>query len=123
MDWLRNFLNQMWVRVLCVVMWVISTAVLLYDGVTVGELTDTAKLIVGLGASLALLIAGLRKLLQNGSVFLAAVIVENTIAVRNVQGRPTHCGYGLSRTINRILEGSDDMQKSNNLQQFVLVTF
>lgn len=64
MDWLRNFLNQMWVRVLCVVMWVISTAVLLYDGVTVGELTDTAKLIVGLGASLALLIAGLRKLLQ-----------------------------------------------------------
>lgn len=64
MDWLRNFLNQIWVRVLCVVMWVISTAVLLYDGVTVGELTDTAKLIVGLGASLALLIAGLRKLLQ-----------------------------------------------------------
>lgn len=64
MDWLRNFLNQVWVRVLCVVMWVISTAVLLYDGVTVGELTDTAKLIVGLGASLALLIAGLRKLLQ-----------------------------------------------------------
>ena len=64
MDWLRNFLNQMWVRVLCVVMWVISTAVLLYDGVTVGELTDTAKLIIGLGASLALLIAGLRKLLQ-----------------------------------------------------------
>jgi hypothetical protein len=64
MDWLRNFLNQMWVRVLCVIMWVISTAVLLYDGVTVGELTDTAKLIVGLGASLALLIAGLRKLLQ-----------------------------------------------------------
>ena len=64
MDWLRNFLNQVWVRVLCVVMWVISTAVLIYDGVTVGELTDTAKLIVGLGASLALLIAGIRKLLQ-----------------------------------------------------------
>lgn len=64
MDWLRNFLNQVWVRVLCVIMWVISTAVLLYDGVTVGELTDTTKLIVGLGASLALLIAGLRKLLQ-----------------------------------------------------------
>ena len=64
MDWLRNFLNQMWVRVLCVIMWVISTAVLLYDGVTVGQLTDTAKLIVGLGTALALLIAGLRKLLQ-----------------------------------------------------------
>ena len=64
MSWLKNFLNQMWVKVVCVVMWVIATAVLLYDGVTVGELTDTAKLIVGLGLALSLLIAGLRKLLQ-----------------------------------------------------------
>lgn len=64
MNWLKNFLNQTWVKVACVVMWVISTAVLLYDGVTVGELNDTAKLIVGLGTALALLIAGLRKLLQ-----------------------------------------------------------
>ena len=64
MDWLKNFLNQMWVKVVCVVMWVIATAVLLYDGVTVRELTDTAKLIVGLGMALTLLIAGLRKLLQ-----------------------------------------------------------
>lgn len=64
MDWIRNFLNQKWVKIVCVVMWVIATAVLLYDGVTVGQLTDTAKLIVGLGTALALLIAGLRKLLQ-----------------------------------------------------------
>lgn len=64
MDWLKNFLNQMWVRVVCVIMWVIATAVLIYDGVTVGELTDTAKLIVGVGTALALLIAGIRKLLQ-----------------------------------------------------------
>lgn len=64
MDWLRDFLNQMWVKVVCVIMWVIATAVLLFDGITVGELTDTAKLIVGLGTALALLIAGIRKLLQ-----------------------------------------------------------
>ena len=64
MDWLRNFLNQKWLKIVCVIMWVITTAVLLYDGVTVGELTDTAKLIVGLGMALSLLIAGLRKLLQ-----------------------------------------------------------
>lgn len=64
MDWLKNFLNQKWVKVVCVVMWVIATAVLLYDGVTVGELTDTAKLIIGLGLALSLLIAGVRKLLQ-----------------------------------------------------------
>lgn len=64
MTWLKNFLNQKWVKIVCIVMWVIATAVLLYDGVTVGELTDTAKLIVGLGMALSLLIAGLRKLLQ-----------------------------------------------------------
>ena len=64
MEWLKNFLNQLWVRIVCVVMWVIATAVLLFDGVTVGELTDTAKLIVGLGTALSLLIAGIRKLLQ-----------------------------------------------------------
>ena len=64
MDWLRNFLNQKWLKIVCVIMWVIATAVLLYDGATVGQLTDTAKLIVGLGTALALLIAGLRKLLQ-----------------------------------------------------------
>jgi hypothetical protein len=64
MDWLRDFLNQKWLKIVCVVMWVIATAVLLYDGVTVGQLTDTAKLIVGLGTALTLLIAGLRKLLQ-----------------------------------------------------------
>lgn len=64
MEWLKNFLNKLWVRVVCIVMWVIATAVLLFDGVTVGELTDTAKLIVGLGMALSLLIAGIRKLLQ-----------------------------------------------------------
>lgn len=64
MEWLKSFLNSFWVRLVCVIMWVITTAVLIYDGVTVGQLTDTAKLIVGLGAALALLIAGVRKLLQ-----------------------------------------------------------
>lgn len=64
MDWLKNFLNNVWVKVVCVIMWVISTAVLLYDGVTVGELNDTVKLIVGLGTALSLLIVGIRKLLQ-----------------------------------------------------------
>lgn len=64
MEWLKNFLNQLWVRVVCIVMWVIATAVLLFDGITVGELNDVAKLIVGLGMALSLLIAGIRKLLQ-----------------------------------------------------------
>ena len=64
MDWLRNFLNQTWVKVVCVILWVITTAVLIYDGVTVGQLNDVAKLIVGVGSAIALLITAIRKLLQ-----------------------------------------------------------
>lgn len=64
MDWLKNFLNQLWVRVVCVIAWVISTAVLIFDGVTVGELNDTAKLILGVLSAIGILIAGIRKLLQ-----------------------------------------------------------
>lgn len=64
MDWLKSFLNQLWVRVVCVIMWVISTAVLIFDGVTVGELNDTTKLILGVLSAIGILIAGIRKLLQ-----------------------------------------------------------
>lgn len=64
MDWLRNFLNQLWVRVVCVIVWVISTAVLIFDGVTIGELNDTAKLILGVLSAIGILIAGIRKLLK-----------------------------------------------------------
>lgn len=64
MDWLKGFLNQLWVRVVCIIMWVISTAVLIFDGVTVGELNDTAKLILGVLSAIGILIAGIRKLIQ-----------------------------------------------------------
>lgn len=64
MDWLKNFLNQLWVKVVCIIMWVVATAVLIYDGVTVGQLNDVAKLIVGVGTAIALLITAIRVLLQ-----------------------------------------------------------
>ena len=64
MESIKAFLDQMWVKVICVIAWVISTAILLFDGVTVGQLNDTAKLIVGVGSALALLIVGIRALLQ-----------------------------------------------------------
>ena len=64
MDWLKNFLNQKWVKIVCIIMWVISTMVLIYDGVTVGQLNDVAKLIVGVGTAIALLITAIRALLQ-----------------------------------------------------------
>lgn len=68
MDWLKNFLNQKWVKIVCIIMWVIATAVLIYDGVTVGQLNDVAKLIVGVGTAIALLIAALRALFQKKDI-------------------------------------------------------
>lgn len=64
MDWFKNFLNQLWVKIVCIIMWVVATAVLIYDGVTVGQLNDVAKLIVGVGTAIALLITAIRALLQ-----------------------------------------------------------
>lgn len=64
MNWLKNFLNQKWVKIVCVIMWVIATAVLIYDGVTVGQLNDLAKLIIGVGTAIVLLITAIRTLLQ-----------------------------------------------------------
>lgn len=64
MNWLKNFLDQTWVKIVCVIMWVIATAVLIYDGVTVGQLNDLAKLIIGVGTAIVLLITAIRTLLQ-----------------------------------------------------------
>lgn len=64
MNWLKNFLNQKWVKIVCVIVWVIATAVLIYDGVTVGQLNDLAKLIIGVGTAIVLLITAIRTLLQ-----------------------------------------------------------
>ena len=64
MNWLKNFLNQKWVKIVCVIVWVIATAVLIYDGVTVGQLNDLAKLIIGVGTAIVLLITAIRILLQ-----------------------------------------------------------
>lgn len=64
MNWLKNFLNQKWVKIVCVIVWVIATAVLIYDGVTVGQLNDLAKLIIGIGTAIALLITAIRTILQ-----------------------------------------------------------
>lgn len=64
MNWLKNFLNQKWVKIVCVIVWVIATAVLIYDGVTVGQLNDLAKLIIGVGTAIVLLITAIQTLLQ-----------------------------------------------------------
>lgn len=55
---MKNFLNQMWVKVVCVIFIIIGAGVLIYDGVTVGELSNLIKLVAGVLTAIALLVGG-----------------------------------------------------------------
>ena len=58
MGWLKNFLNQMWVKVVAVIFIIIGAGVLIYDGVTAEEISGLIKLVAGLLTAIGLLIAG-----------------------------------------------------------------
>ena len=55
---MKNFLNQMWVKVTAVIFIILGAGVLIYDGVSVNELSDLIKLVAGVLTSVGLLIAG-----------------------------------------------------------------
>lgn len=55
---MKNFLNQMWVKVVAVVFIIFGAGVLIYDGVSVNELSDLIKLVAKVLTSIGLLIAG-----------------------------------------------------------------
>lgn len=55
---MKNFLNQMWVKVVAVIFIILGAGVLIYDGASVTELSDLIKLVAGLLTSIGLLIAG-----------------------------------------------------------------
>ena len=55
---MKNFLNQMWVKVVAVIFIILGAGVLLYDGISVNELSDLIKLVAGVLTSIGLLIAG-----------------------------------------------------------------
>lgn len=55
---MKNFLNQMWVKVVAVVFIILGAGVLIYDGVSVEELSDLIKLVAGVLTSVGLLVAG-----------------------------------------------------------------
>ena len=55
---MKNFLNQMWVKVVAVIFIIIGAGVLIYDGVSVEELSDLIKLVAGLLTAIGLLVAG-----------------------------------------------------------------
>lgn len=55
---MKDFLNQMWVKVVAVIFIILGAGVLLYDGISVNELSDLIKLVAGVLTSVGLLIAG-----------------------------------------------------------------
>ena len=55
---MKNFLNQMWVKVVAVIFIILGAGALLYDGISVNELSDLIKLVAGVLTSIGLLIAG-----------------------------------------------------------------
>ena len=58
MDWLKNFLNQFWVKAVAVIFIILGAGVLIYDGVTTEEISGLIKLVAGLLTAVGLLIAG-----------------------------------------------------------------
>ena len=55
---MKNFLNQMWVKVVCVIFIILGAGVLIYDGVTVEEISNLVKLVAGVLTAIALLVGG-----------------------------------------------------------------
>ena len=55
---MKNFLNQTWVKVVAVIFIILGAGVLIYDGVSVNELSDLIKLVAGLLTAIGLLVAG-----------------------------------------------------------------
>lgn len=58
MDWLKNFLNQKWVKVVAVIFIVLGAGVLIYDGATAEEVSGLIKLVAGVLTAIGLLVAG-----------------------------------------------------------------
>lgn len=55
---MKNFLNQMWVKVVAVIFIILGAGVLIYDGISVEELSDLIKLVAGVLTSIGLLVVG-----------------------------------------------------------------
>ena len=58
MDWLKNFLNQTWVKVVAVIFIIIGAGVLIYDGATAEEVSGLISLVAGVLTAIGLLVAG-----------------------------------------------------------------
>ena len=65
---MKDFLNQTWVKVVCVIFIIVGVAVLLYDGITVADLNNLIKLVAGVLGAIGLLVAGIIALINKKDV-------------------------------------------------------
>lgn len=61
---MKNFFNQLWVKIVAWVMIIIGTAVLILGGTSVGDINQVAELVFGIIEAIGLLVIAIGKLLQ-----------------------------------------------------------
>ena len=61
---MKNFFNQLWVKIVAWMMIIIGTAVLILGGTSVGDINQVAELVFGIIEAIGLLVIAIGKLLQ-----------------------------------------------------------
>lgn len=61
---MKNFFNQLWVRIVAWVMIVIGTVVLILGGTSTGDINQVVELVFGIIEAIGLLVIAIGKLLQ-----------------------------------------------------------
>ena len=61
---MKNFLNQLWVKIVAWSMIVIGTIVLILGGTSVGDINQVIELVFGIIEAIGLLVIAIGKLLQ-----------------------------------------------------------
>lgn len=61
---MKNFFNQLWVKIVAWIMVIIGVAVLIIGGTTAGDINQVVELVFGIIQAVGLLIIAIGKLLQ-----------------------------------------------------------
>lgn len=61
---MKDFFNQLWVKILAWIMIIIGTVVLILGGTTTGDINQVVELVFGIIEAIGLLIIAISKLLQ-----------------------------------------------------------
>lgn len=61
---MKDFFNQLWVKIMAWIMIIIGTVVLILGGTTTGDINQVVELVFGIIEAIGLLIIAISKLLQ-----------------------------------------------------------